>query len=223
MKEVVFPHLDRSTFGKLPAADPPLEFVGGEVLRPGAGRVIFSGLSLEEFLRLPEAKPALEFLGGEAIQKMSPKLTHSLLQSDLGHHLDQFSRPRHLGRAYPELRCTFGGRSLVPDLAFFNKGRLPVDSRGLKQDDVYLPPDLVVEILSKGETIKALSAKLDFCTSHEVRLAWLIQPTRRRVFVFRPERPVEILEGPAILSDEDVLPGFTLPLEELFGWLDADD
>ena len=58
--------------------------------------------------------------------------------------------------------------------------------------------------------------------SHGVRLGWLIQPRRSRVFVFRPDRPVETLELGGVLQGEDVLPGFALPLSEMFGWLVED-
>ena len=130
--------------------------------------------------------------------------------------------PRKLGLPYPELRCTFGGESIVPDLCVFARGRIPRDEHGRLVDDVFLPPDLAIEILSPGQTLKSLGAKLSRCVRHGVRLGWLIQPRRSRVFVFRPDRPVETLELGGVLQGEDVLPGFALPLSEMFGWLVED-
>jgi len=219
MVRVIFPSVSRRTFAKLPATSPPLAYVGGDVVRQDDGPVIFEGLSLEQFLALPEAKPALEYIDGKVVQKVSPKATHSVLQSNFPSCIDGHARPRGLGRAYPELRCTFGGRSIVPDVSFFARGRLPRDKRGRLLDDVFQPPDLAIEILSRGETIRNLSAKLEFCIRNGVRLGWLVQPTRDRVFVFRPGHPAEILEGAAVLTGDGVLPDFTLPLPELFGWL----
>jgi Uma2 family endonuclease len=183
------------------------------------GRVVYDDLTLEKFLRLPETKPALEYLQGKVVQKVSPKTTHSVLQMMLGSHILNYAMPRKLGRPYPELRCTYGGESIVHDLCFFERGRIPRDEHGRLVDDVLLPPDLAIEILSPGQTVKNLGAKLSCSMDRGVRLGWLIQPRRSKVFVFRPDRPVEALELGGTLQGEDVLPGFALPLAEMFGWL----
>jgi Uma2 family endonuclease len=222
MGHVLYDDLTRKQFLRLPPTEPPLEFVGGQVVRPQDGPVIFEGLTLEQFLRLPEAKPALEYIDAKVVQKVPPKTTHSVLQMLLGARILEHARPRRLGQPYPELRCTFGGRSLVFDLSFFARGRLPRDAKGKRVDDVFLAPDLAIEIISPGQTIKDLTARLTWCVAHGVRMAWLVQPTRERVLIFRPERPVETRERDGVLSGEDVLPGFALPLAELFGWLVED-
>ena len=223
MAQVVFPNVSRRTFAKLPTTNPPLAYVGGDVVREEEGAIIFEGLTLDEFLRLPEAKPALEYIDGKVVQKVSPKATHSVFQRNFLGGLDAHGRQRRLGRAYPELRCTFGGRSVVPDISFFMRGRLLRDKWGRFLEDVFLPPDLAVEIISRGETIKNLTEKLDFCIRNGVRLGWLVQPTRERVFAFQPGHPTEILEGATVLTGGGVLPEFTLPLPELFGWLTEED
>ena len=87
-------------------------------------------------------------------------------------------------------------------------------------EDVTIPPDLVVEILSPGQTIRNMAARLRWYVRHGVRLGWLIQPRAQRVFVFSADRPVEILEREDALTGTDVIPDFALPLAELFGWLD---
>ncbi len=181
--------------------------------------MIYDDLTLEQFLRLPEAKPALEYLQGKVVQKVSPKPTHSVLQTRLVLRIAEHTIPRGLDLPYIELRCTFGGESIVPDLAIFARGGILRDANGRLVDDVLIPPDLAIEILSPGQTLKNLGTKLSRCVRHGVRLGWLIQPRRSRVFVFRPDRPVETLEPSGVLQGEHVLPGFTLPLSELFGWL----
>jgi len=183
------------------------------------GNVIYDDLTLEQFLRLPEAKPALEYLQGKVVQKVSPKTTHSRLQTMLVVRIMEHAIPRGMDQLYVELRCTFGGVSIVPDLAFFLPERAPKDERGRLVDDVSTPPDLAIEILSPGQTLKNLGAKLSRCVQDGVRLGWLIQPRRSRVFVFRPDRPVEALEPGEVLRGDDVLPEFALPLSEMFGWL----
>jgi Uma2 family endonuclease len=219
MGHVIFDLLTRQQFLRLPRTDPPLKYVAGQVVQDGNGRVVYRGMSLEQFLRLPEAKPALEYLQGMAVQKVSPKTTHSVLQGRLGGHLDEYARPGKLGRYYPELRCTFGGRSLVPDIAFFRRGRIPRDAQGRLVDDIFLPPDLMIEIISPGQTLKSLSARSTWCLAHGVRLCWVIQPTKNRVHGFVPAAQVQVLGVGDTLLGHDVLPGFALPQAELFGWL----
>src|SRR5438105_1990138 len=73
-------------------------------------------LNLEQFLKLPEIKPALEFIDGRIVQKVSPTLPHSVLATDLPARINGHVRPRKLGRAFVELRCSFGGQSFVPDV-----------------------------------------------------------------------------------------------------------
>ena len=180
-------------------------------------------LTLEQFLQLPEIKPPLEFLQGRVVQKVSPTLPHGAIAIDLGSAINQHARPRRLGRAFVEVRCSFGGESFVPDLCFFVRGRVPKDSGGQLVEKVFQPPDLAVEIISPGQTVAQLSARLERCIRKGVRLAWLIQPRRRRVFVFHPGQTRQTLELGDVLPGEDVLPGFALPLDELFGWLVAED
>ena len=179
-------------------------------------------LTVEQFLRLPEVKPALEFVGGRVIQKMSPKTSHSILQTFLSASLLQHAWPRKLGQPYIELRCTFGGESLVPDISYIERGRIPKGTDGLRVEDVMFPPDLAIEVISNGQTIKNLSMRIERAIREGVRLAWLIQPGHDRVFVFRPDQPVEILGRDGTLSGEAVVPGFTLPVAEIFGWLSED-
>jgi Uma2 family endonuclease len=222
MSQVIYDHLERRQFLRLPKTDPPLEYRHLQVFREGNGRVIYRGMTLEQFLKLPEAKPAFEFINGMVVQKVSPKTTHSVLQIMLGWRILSHARPRRLGMPFPELRCTFGRRSLVPDLAFFARGRIPKDKSGKHVDDVFLAPDLAIEIISPGQTVKQLTARALWCMAHAVRLFWVIQPSRRRVFVFQPGRPPETLGLGDTLSGFTVLPGFALPLEEMFGWLTED-
>lgn len=72
-------------------------------------------LTLDEFLKLPETKPVSEFINGEIIQKPMPQGKHSTVQLDLGSNINIALKPQRIARAYSELRCTFGGRSIVPD------------------------------------------------------------------------------------------------------------
>ncbi|WP_435006046.1 Uma2 family endonuclease [Tundrisphaera lichenicola] len=179
-------------------------------------------LSVEDFLTFPEVRPPLEYFEGRVIQKMSPKVPHSYLQPDLCAYLNQFARPRRLGRAGTEMRCTFGGVSLVFDISFYVHARMPGFTRTEEAPDVLAAPDLAVEIISPGQTVADQTTRLRFATRHGMRIGWLIHLIRETVTVLRPRRRSTILQSGGVLSGDDVLPGFELPLDELFSWLERD-
>lgn len=80
-----------------------------------------------------------------------------------------------------------------------------------------LVPDFVVEIRSESDRIGPLKRKMtDTWLANGVRLAWLIDPKDQKVWIYRPGRPVEELDGfDRSLSGEDVCPGFELDLRRL--------
>jgi Uma2 family endonuclease len=55
-----------------------------------------------------------------------------------------------------------------------------------------------------------MQAKMEVYRANGCQLAWLIDPQGQRVAIYRADRPVEILDAPASLSGEDLLPGFVL-------------
>ena len=177
-------------------------------------------LDVEQFLKLPEIKPALEFMNGRVIQKMSPRYRHSSIQAELLAALNAFAKPRRLGVARPELRCTFGGASVVPDISYIARERLPRDADGKVVEDFRIAPDLTVEIRSTGQSIGELSGKIKLCLKHGGRLGWLVDPKLKRVHVFEAGRPSRILDETATLEGGDLLPGFSMPVRNIFAWAD---
>lgn len=109
-------------------------------------------LTLDEFLKLPETKPASEFIDGKIIQKPMPQGKHSTIQGDLGADINRCLKPERIARAYPELRCTFGGRSIVPDVTVFRWERIPRDENGRVSNTFAIAPDWTIEILSLDQS-----------------------------------------------------------------------
>lgn len=70
-------------------------------------------ITLEEFLQLPETEPASEFINGHVYQKPMPQGKHSRLQIKLCNAVNQVAEEQQTALAFPELRCTFGGRSYL--------------------------------------------------------------------------------------------------------------
>ncbi len=74
-------------------------------------------------------------------------------------------------------------------------------------------PDFVAELRSTSDTMKELRDKMHEYLAQGARLGWLINPKGGTVEIYRPGQPVEILQKPATLSGESVLPGFVLDLK----------
>ncbi len=185
-------------------------------------KVETKNFSIEDFLTLPEVEPPLEFFEGRILQKMSPRLSHGIIQGELIFALLSHIKATRSGRVIPELRCTFGGSSHVFDLCFFRTGRLPASTNPQDREKILIPPDIAIEILSPGQTVGELARKLRSAIRRGVRLGWLIDDRHRTIHVFHPTRPAQILRAGEILSGEDILSGFSLPVDALFGWLGED-
>jgi Uma2 family endonuclease len=78
-----------------------------------------------------------------------------------------------------------------------------------------LCPDLVVELMSESDRLPPLRAKLDEWIENGCRLGWLIDPAGESARAYRPDLPPPEVPFTGVLDGEDVLPGFTLPLERL--------
>lgn len=77
-------------------------------------------------------------------------------------------------------------------------------------------PDFIVELRSKSDNLRKLQAKMREYIENGVRLGWLIDPSEKRLHVYRADNTIEILEHPSKVSGEDVLPGFELDLIEIW-------
>ncbi|MEG4085977.1 Uma2 family endonuclease [Microcoleus sp. POL10_C6] len=136
---------------------------------------------------------------------------------DLSYQLQAWSRQNNLGVAFD----SSGGFTLPngadrsPDASWVKKERW--DALTPEQKDSFAPlcPDFVVELRSRTDSLKKLQEKMQEYIDNGARLGWLIDRQNRRVEIYRPGQDVEIIENPATLSGEDVLPGFVLNLEEI--------
>lgn len=178
-------------------------------------------LRLDEFLELPDTKPASEFLNGQVRQKPMPTTKHSVIQGEMTERMNvtaKSSQPRR-GRALPELRCTFAGRSVVPDIAYVRRERLPLEPNGQLANRFLAAPDLMVEIVSPEQSQFELVEKVGWCVQNGVQLAWLIDPDGQEILEFMPGASPRMLPQAGALDGREVLPGFRCPVAEVFSWL----
>jgi Uma2 family endonuclease len=180
---------------------------------------IRKSMTLEEFLKLPDEKPSLEHIDGRVEAKVSPPKKQSRLRVGLSDFLDRFAKPEGLGLTFVELRCTFAGRSIVPDVVFLLGEHIGCDEGGEFVNETLIPPDIHIEIISPGQAAGRAQERLAHSTSHGCSLGWLIHAEKKWIDVYQPGRPPERLSADGVLEGEPVLPGFRLPVAEVFGWL----
>ncbi len=185
-------------------------------------------MTLAEFLLLPETKPANEFIDGQIIQKPMPQGKHSLIQSELIININAVFKPQRLVRAYPELRCSFGGRATVPDVTVFTsdspkerlRQRIPRDENGDIANVFAIAQDWTIEILSPDQSQTKVTKNILHCLQNGTQMGWLIDPAERSIFVYATDRSTQVFD-----EETDVLPvpefakDFQLTLGDLFGWL----
>ncbi len=86
-----------------------------------------------------------------------------------------------------------------------------------EQQEKFAPicPDFVIELRSRIDSLKELQEKMQEYIENGTQLGWLIDRKNKRVEIYRPGKDVEILDNPASLSGENVLPGFVLDLQQI--------
>lgn len=100
----------------------------------------------------------------------------------------------------------------TPDVAFISKTRLPVLPVGY----IPMPPDLAVEIISPTNSATDMERKRKEYLENSVKLVWMIYPDTLTAHAHLPDNTGSIVDIDGALEGGEVLPGFTLPLRDLF-------
>jgi Uma2 family endonuclease len=173
-------------------------------------------VTAEELLDYPNAK-YLELSQGVPRVCEPPGGVHGRLAVRLGGRLDEHVHRLGLGTVLVESGYVLKRAPDTvrgPDISFLSITRLPPDS--IPEQFIPGAPDLAVEIVSPDDRWSEIEEKLaDYLTSG-VRVVWLIDPRPQRVILRYPDRPIRVLTGNELLDGEDVVPGFSLALAELF-------
>ena len=175
-------------------------------------------ISLEDFLAMPETEPASEYIDGEIIQKPMAQGKHCELQWALVSAIRNAAQSDEIAYAVQELRCVFGGRAIVPDVAVFLWERVPFDQDGEVPNEFTLVPDWAVEILSPAQSPTRPIDKLVHCIRQGAQVGWLIDPDERAIIGFLPDQLPTVMQGSDTLPVLSVIP-LELTVEDVFGWL----
>jgi Uma2 family endonuclease len=161
-----------------------------------------------------------ELVDGVLVEK-AMGLRESLLACVLIRVLGNFVVPRNLGLVSGEAGTVrlFPGLVRIPDVAFISWDRLP-ERRVPAAPIPDLVPDLAVEVLSESNTAAEMARKRREYFAAGVRLVWEVDPASRTVTVYTSAEKSTELDESQTLDGGAVLPGFALPLRELFAELD---
>jgi Uma2 family endonuclease len=109
----------------------------------------------------------------------------------------------------------FPGVVRIPDTAFISWARYPRTKRRRGEIPLFVP-DLIIEVLSEGNTPREMARKLDEYFRAGVRLVWYVNPKKRNVRVFTARDRSVLLHEDHTLDGGDVLPGFAISIRDWF-------
>lgn len=162
-----------------------------------------SQLTIKEFLNLPpgEGDITYELIDGQAVPKMSPKFFHSKLTRTLINLIEDWGQGR--GGVYAEWSVALTRRNQdwvpIPDLLYVSYERLP---QSWSEDTACpVPPELVIEIISPGQTFGQLAGKARDYLDANVSRVWVVDCQARSITVFYPDAPPQTYMGNVAIAD----------------------
>ncbi|MDF5724280.1 MAG: Uma2 family endonuclease [Rhizonema sp. PD37] len=135
-------------------------------------------------------------------------------EADLNGSLWLWNRQTQLGRVFSSstiFRLPNGGNR-SPDVAWVTNERWQSLTPEEQEKFPPLCPDFVIELRSRTDSLTQLQEKMQEYLNSGLQLGWLINPQAQQVEIYRPNQTFEIVQLPANLSGENVLPGFVLDL-----------
>jgi Uma2 family endonuclease len=173
-------------------------------------------LTAKDLVEMGEEGEFCELVDGELV-RMSPSfLPEARVVRTVQRLLDNFVFPHQLGEIFgPDLGYELTPhRVRAPDVSFVSAEKLA--AYGNPQEFAKVIPDLAVEVISPEVKYGYLQRKIRDCFEAGVRLLWIIDPEMQTVTVHRSPVDLRVLTATDTLSGEDVIPGFSCLIAELF-------
>lgn len=170
-----------------------------------------------EFMTLSKDEHRYELVNGELVEMGNSGAKHGYICSILMINLGGYIYNQKLGAIFDSSTAFAmkSGNKRSPDFSFVAKERL----QGLEElPDGFLSvaPDLAVEILSPHNTIAEIHNKIVEYFENSARLVWVIHPQEEYVLVYHSPNPDILLKSNDLLDGEEVIPGFSFPISNLF-------
>lgn len=167
-----------------------------------------------------ENKERYEIIDGQTVEMPPMSAYAGLIASRLVSSINGFAKPRKLGEAVTDVLFQLPlpiGRNRRPDVAFVSAQRWPRGRTFPPKDNAWeVVPDLGIEVVSPTDFAEELLEKIDEYFRAGVRIVWVVYPLRRTIHVYESMERIRGMSENAELEGGDVLPGFRLPLSELF-------
>jgi Uma2 family endonuclease len=164
-------------------------------------------------------EPLYEVVAGRRVEVAPMGAHENVMASSLMWFLQTFAKPHGLGRAVMETLFDLAtvGRERRPDVAFVSSQRWPYNRLPPRGENSWkVVPNLAVEVVSATNTADEVLAKIHEYFQAGVELVWVIYPEPGEVYVYESPTSVQILQRADVLDGGRLLPGFKLPLAELF-------
>jgi Uma2 family endonuclease len=178
-------------------------------------------LTEEQFYQICQNNRELKFERnprGELIIMSLSGGESGILEAELIADLGIWNRQNGLGYTFSSstiFRLPNGGER-SPDASWISKQRWENLTPEARRKFPPIAPDFVIELRSATDNLKTLQSKMQEYLDAGVQLGWLINPQQQQVEIYRQGREVEVLNLPAQLSGENILPGFNLSLSRYF-------
>lgn len=158
-----------------------------------------------------------ELVKGEIVHMSPTGFTHGRIENRIGRVLGNFVLNQALGVVVSGEVGIFTGRDpdtvRAADVAFVSNERM---SQVKSKSYLDVAPELVVEVMSPDDTWSALMEKLDEYFTCGVKAVWVADPRTRQVYVYHSVTNIERFAEKDTLTGGDILPGFSVPIAELF-------
>ena len=175
-------------------------------------------MTADELSKLPKDEARGELIRGVFYPAMPAGGRHGKIEARLARRLGNIVEPSGLGTVMtgdPGIVLERGPDTVrAPDVAYFSAERLPPETDITRFLDAV--PDLVVEIVSPSNRPSEIREKAEMWVSFGARLVWVVWPETMAVDVYRPEETVVTLGESDALTGQDVLPGFSCTVREIF-------
>ena len=188
-------------------------------LTPGAR------ITAQEYARLPEEDGWRTELYRGVVMKwpLLKDLQHDWIAGNLHAALASYNMPRKLGRftlGRVGYEATLPGEPdqtiWGPDVAFASADHIPALLEAVARGNYSPAPDLLAEIVSESQSRPEMRERSERWLSAGTRLVWNVWPDAQTVDVWTPDEPMRTLTTSDLLDGLDVVPGFTLPVADLF-------
>lgn len=161
----------------------------------------------DEFLQFARLHPDqhFDFIDGEVVE-VSPKIVHGRIQTIIAAALENYTRRHRIGKVYTEVLHVLDTVKFIPDVSVNHPAAADYFTR---------PPLLAVEIRSDSQSTEAQRRKARDYIAHGTKSVWLVIPGEG-VEIYQADGTVQTLAAEDMLEDAAILPGFSLPLRDVF-------